>query len=250
MNDAELDEILNSWSAPAAPASLRRRVRDGFPAPPQRKAKWIAAAILAAAAFSLIVAEAFPQVRGPVRAPWTVDSEFLKYAEDGSASIDSIEMYSTSYSVDGNETIWSRSIPGNPFKTALGTIIDVALPIHNRIMTPLMLNAQQIERMKRARAENFGIITGCGPQCLTLEHFYFPKAVPGCIAGAVVARERILNYPTAAVRQRWTEHGRMTLWTAPDLGCFALRVTFEEERPGGDFHLVAAKQAVKVTVNP
>jgi hypothetical protein len=170
-----------------------------------------------------------------------------EYADDGSSSI---EMYSTSYSVDGNETIWSRSIPGNPFKTALGTIIDIALPIHNRVMPPLMLNAQQIERMKRARAENFGIITGCGPQCLTLEHFFSPKAVPGCIAGAVAGREKILNDPTAAVRQRWTDHGRMTLWTASDLGCFALRVTYEEERAGGDFHLVAAKQAVKVTVNP
>jgi hypothetical protein len=108
MNDTELDEILNSWSPPAVPASLRRRVRDGLPGPPRRRAKWIVATILAAAAFFLIVTEAFPQVRGPVRAPWTVDSEFVRYEGDGSSSINSIEMHSTSYSVDGNETISSR----------------------------------------------------------------------------------------------------------------------------------------------
>jgi hypothetical protein len=42
----------------------------------------------------------------------------------------------------------------------------------------------------------------------------------------------------------------MTLWTAPDLGCFALRITIEERRPDGTFRLVSAKQALKVTLNP
>jgi hypothetical protein len=60
----------------------------------------------------------------------------------------------------------------------------------------------------------------------------------------------ILNYPTEAVRERWTEHGRQTLWMAPELGCFALKITKEEERPDGTFHLAFAKQALKVNVNP
>ena len=54
---------------------------------------------------------------------------------------------------------------------------------------------------------------------------------------------------TAAVGA-WAEHGRMTLWLAPDLGCFALKVTYEEQRPDGTFHLVNAKQGLKVTLNP
>ena len=42
----------------------------------------------------------------------------------------------------------------------------------------------------------------------------------------------------------------MTLWMAPDLGCFALRLTREERRPDGTFRLVLKKQATKVTLNP
>jgi hypothetical protein len=76
------------------------------------------------------------------------------------------------------------------------------------------------------------------------------KAAAGCVDSPVVDRATILNHPTEAIRDRWTEHGRMTLWMAPDLACFALKVTYEAERPDGTFHLVAAKQALKVTVNP
>ena len=42
----------------------------------------------------------------------------------------------------------------------------------------------------------------------------------------------------------------MTVWTAPALGCFALKITLEAERPDGTFHLAFAKQALKVNVNP
>jgi hypothetical protein len=42
---------------------------------------------------------------------------------------------------------------------------------------------------------------------------------------------------------------RLTLWMAPDLGCFALRITTEERRPD-TFRLVSRKQALKVTLNP
>jgi hypothetical protein len=43
---------------------------------------------------------------------------------------------------------------------------------------------------------------------------------------------------------------RMTLWMAPDLGCFALRITIEERGADGTFRLVLRKQAQKVTLNP
>ena len=259
MNDSELDEILNQWRAPSAPPSLRKRVGAGFPAGPPRKLRWgrslIAAAILAALAFFLVVTQATPRTQAPI--PWSVDSEFIRYADNGSSSI---EMYTTSYESTGsnaNEILVSRSAPGNPFKTVLGQTMDATLPalgrFHNHVLgfvAPGML--AKMEQMKRSRPPGISFITGCDPdgECLVLDHYGFAKAANGCVDSPVVDRATILNHPTEAVRERWTEHGRVTLWIAPDLGCFALKVTYEAERPDGAFHLVAAKQALKVTLNP
>jgi len=66
----------------------------------------------------------------------------------------------------------------------------------------------------------------------------------------IVGRETILNYPTVAVQLGSGDQRRLTLWTAPDLGCFALKITTEERRPDGTFHLVSKKQALNVTLNP
>jgi hypothetical protein len=251
MTDSELDEILNKWTAPSVPPSLRARVRAGFPAPPRRTFRWrgsfVAAAILAGAAFFLILSQAFPQSTVPV--PWTVDSEFLRYADDGSSSIG---MYSTSYQSNGNEILLSRSMPGNPFKTAMAWAADVVMPIHQRLGR-LMVDPKRLEAVQKASPHTIGFITGCdSDMCLLLDHFIYGKAPAGtgCIDGPIVDRATILNYPTEAVRERWTEHGRMTVWTAPALGCFALKITLEAERPDGTFHLAFAKQALKVNVNP
>jgi hypothetical protein len=253
MTDSELDEILDKWTAPPAPPSLRERVRAGFPARPQWTFRWrkslVAAVALAAAAFFLIATQASPQPVAPI--PWTVDSEFVRYADDGSSSI---EMFSTSYESNSNEILLSRSMPGNIFKTALARAVDVVIPIHNRLGR-LMVDPKLLEQHDRAVSRGISFITGCDSYtCLALNHFGYARAPAGagngCIAGEIVDRATILNYPTEAVRERWTEHGRMTIWTAPALGCFALKVTQEEERPDGTFHLVAAKHALKVTINP
>jgi hypothetical protein len=250
MTDRELDETLNQWSAPPAPPSLRDRVRGGFPTPPRHAFRWrkgfIAAAVLAAAAILLIATQASPQPVVPI--PWTVDSEFIHYADDGSSSI---YMYGTSYQSDTSEVLLSRYMPGNPFKTALALTADLLIPIHNRVIGRLVLGSQRLEEIQRANARNVGFITGCDSNtCLVLDHAGYAKAAAGCIDAPIVDRATILNYPAEAVRERWTEHGRMTIWMAPALGCFALKVTEEEERPDGTFRLVAAKQALKVTVNP
>jgi len=266
MNDTELDELLDTWSAPPVPPSLRDRVRAGFIARPQRRTfpslmlhrgkGLVAGAILAAAAVLLIVTQAFPQPTAPI--PWSVESEFIRYADDGSSSI---EMQSTSYESNGNEILLSRSMPGDPFKTAIGRTLDVTLPAVSRLHMRLLgaVNPEMVEMMertRRSRPPGIGFISACDSYtgCLLLDHYGFTKAPAGagdgCVVGEIVDRATILNYPTAAVRQRWTEHGRMTVWMAPGLGCFALRVTYEEERPDGTFHLVAAKQALKVTINP
>lgn len=257
MTDNELDEMLNQWSPPPVPPSLRAHVRAAFAPGPKRKISWtrslVAAAILAGAAFFLIVTQASPQVpKAPV--PWTVDSEFIRYSGDGSSSI---QMFSTSYEFDSNEVLLSRSMPGNPLKTAIGQALDVTLPALNRFHMRLLSTvvpgmAERFEQAKRSRRRSVGFITGCDSQCLTLDHYFYLKAGVGtsCTDRPIMGHATILNHSTEAVRDRWTENGRMTLWMAPDLACFALKVTYEAQRPDGTFHLVSAKQALKVNVNP
>jgi hypothetical protein len=70
------------------------------------------------------------------------------------------------------------------------------------------------------------------------------------VEGSTVGSETILNYPTTAVELREWDRSKTTLWMAPELGCFALRITSEAQRPDGSFHLVTAKQALRVTLNP
>lgn len=260
MTDSELDEILNQWSAPCPPPFTRKHVQARFSTLPPRKRCWrksaVAAGVLASAALFLLVTQAFPQ--RPARPPWSVDSEFVRYADDGSTSI---EMDSTSYESNGAEILLSRSTPGNPFKTALMTGVDVALPAASRlqmrllgVLQPGML--ERMERMKRSRPPGLSFLTGCEPGsgCLILDHFGYLKSAAGtggsCVDKPVVDRTTILHHPTEAIQDRWTEQGRMTLWMAPDLDCFALRVTYEEQLPDGTFHLVSAKQALRVNSNP
>jgi hypothetical protein len=39
---------------------------------------------------------------------------------------------------------------------------------------------------------------------------------------------------------------RMTWWMAPELGCFALRITTEEKQPDGTWRLVREKRALRI----
>jgi hypothetical protein len=89
MNDTELDKLLDRWTAPSAPASLRASVRAGFAEErrlaghPRRASKrWLWAAFAGAVAILLVAALARPGAAA-VRIPYLVDSEFLRYADGG-----------------------------------------------------------------------------------------------------------------------------------------------------------------------
>jgi hypothetical protein len=247
MNDTELDELLDQWSAPAALSSLRERMRAGFTRPARfyrpRKSRLVVAVLAAAAAVTLIVTQAFPQKTALIPAPWIVDSEFVRYADDGSSSV---EMYMTSYEFNSNETVLSRSMPANPFKTAVWRALDATLPAWYRLSLTFQVDRDRMEKLKQSRPPGVQLITGCGVECMVLEHFSFARSPTGCGPGPIIDHATILNYSAIAVRVRWTEHGRMTVWMAPDLGCFALQVTHEVEQPDGTFRLVAEKRARKV----
>jgi hypothetical protein len=148
----------------------------------------------------------------------------------------------------------SRSIPGHPFGTAIGRTLDATLPAWQRLILPLTISSADLEKIKRSRPPSIGFITGCADwTCLLINRYFFKRAKAGggndCVEGSVVGRETILNYPTTAVELRLGDQRKMTLWSAPDLGCFALRVTSEVRRPDGSFHLMTVKQARRVTSN-
>lgn len=255
-NDRQLSKLLREWHVEDAPRSLDLRVL-GLCQPPRRfpairrKSLWAAAA--AGAAVLIVVTQAIPQtinlIAPPPPPPYTVDSEYVRYADDGSSTV---EMFSTSYlNEKGSEVILERTIANHPLETALGRTLDAVFPLRRLSGTPI------------TRPSTVGIVTCNDLTCLVLGHWYFARAESGpnapCAAGDVVGAETILGHPTVAVMRPMpnpratASHpipARITIWMAPDLGCFALRLFIEEQRPDGTFRPVSGKQAVRVTVKP
>jgi hypothetical protein len=267
MNDTELDEILDQWKVPPVPPSLPGNVRAAFAATleqsphPAGRTRWtapfvlgarkslFAAVALGAGLLLLIVTQALPQTPPDEKVPYSVDSEFVRYADDGSSSV---EMYLTSYTGrNGAETLVSRSMPNRPFGSALGRTLDATLPAWQRLILPLTISPADLEKIKKSRPPSIGFITGCADwTCLMLNRYFFrrPANSADCLEGTVVGHETILNYPTTAVELHFWAPPKITVWTAPSLGCFALRITSEVRRPDGSFRLETLKQAIRVKI--
>ena len=260
MNDTELDELLHTWASPPAPASLRESVRTEFAANLERKTspgmlRWIAAfvpsarrsliagAILAVGAFLLVVTLALPQthrlVSPPVRIPYIVDSDVVQYADDGTSAV---EEHRGSYNDNGREVGVYAVYPS--FLNAIWHALGTAGSVVGRLTLPFIVSPELLKKFESAARVSAGS-----------EHGYALGSAAalikaGCVCGPVVGRETILGHPTVAVQPSLGSHQRVTFWMAPDLGCFALRITVEEQRPDGTFRLVIRKQALKVTLNP
>jgi len=238
MNDTELDELLNVWSVPEPSPSIRERLRCAFaealerkPIPRRRRLLtfarrgFLAAAFVAAGAFLLLVAQTFPRTfqwfapAGPI--PYTVDSEVTRFGDDGSSKV--VE-YLTSYNHKGVEIALSKVYPGAPFVTFVEPILD---RLHQLFRPSSPLSSEQLERRARAQLD---------------------LVDAGCVDGSSIGRDTILNYAVVVSQQRFRDQ-RTTMWLAPDLECFALRVDLERSRPGGAFRLVTRRQALRVTRN-
>lgn len=263
MNDTELDEMLDRWSAPVAPESLRERVTAGLrPQPERSRFRWswgkslMAAGVLAM--LLLVVTRAVPQTLPPVtHHPYVVLSEFVRYAKDGSAQV---QMYSTSYNDEyGREMMVARNIPDNAFgdvvARTMDALADAAAPLVVRLQR---LSPHGAEADSRATV---GPIPSVNTECVEktcihgTAHYLLPKAAAnpaiGCVDGPVIDRETILDYPTVALQLPLDgNHIRRTVWMAPALGCFALKVATERQQPDGTFRLVSGKLAIKVRLNP
>ena len=261
MNDIELDDLLDKWIAPAAPESLRAGVRGGVASRVERRSfhgGW-ARSLMAAGALALLltlVTKAVPQTLPQDHRPYSVLSEFVRYAEDGSAKV---QMYSTSYNDQyGREIMLARHLPDSPFADVMARTLDAVsgatLPAR---MFLLRLSPGGSEMLDRQAAMTPGrsVNTECSDSgCFFVGHHVFPQAVAspgGCVDGAAVDGETILGYWTEAMQLPLDGNRiRRTLWMAPALGCFALKVATEQQMADGTFRLLSGKQAVAVRLNP
>ncbi len=162
--DLQLSRLLREWQVEDAPPALdtpvlsitkpRRRFhvarRILAIVAGSRKSLWAVAAV--GIAFLIVVTQAIPQtlelISPPAPAPYTVDSEYVRYADDGSQTV---EMYSTSYtSQNGGEIILQRTIPEHPFGTAVGRTLDAVLPYWSRFTSPVMISSKELEKIQQS----------------------------------------------------------------------------------------------------
>jgi hypothetical protein len=134
-------------------------------------------------------------------------------------------MFSTSYSHNGHEVQLPSSLPGRPFASAIRRTLDATGFVLFHLRAFFHAEAERAEGAANAvRVSN------------------------GCVDGPIVGRETILNYRTVAI-QHAGANDRITLWMSPDLGCFPLKMTYDEWRPEGTFRQVIDRHALKVTSN-
>jgi len=238
MNDNELDDLLNTWSTPAPPPSSRERARAGFgdaqprmlPAPRRRK-RLLWTIGLAAALF--VVIQAFPQTAKLSGIPFTVDSEYTHYSGEGSTV--PWHVYTTSFVRNGGEVVLSRTADGETFHNMLMQMFSGFHLLLARMET-------SADPPQSGPASSERIQTGRG-------RFTVDLAASGCASGTVLGRETILNYSTVGVQRAMGDGQRLTLWMAPQLGCYPLRSRVEELQPDGTYRLAVEKRTIKVTVN-
>jgi hypothetical protein len=224
MNDKELDEILDTWSAPEPPASLRGRVRARYAAAVERPrghrrlAVWATA--FGALAFLVVLTQAFPQtakLRPAGSIPFTVDSEVVYNSVDGRLRDRVVDQ--TSYAKGGQEIVLSQTIRDHPLESFF-------MNFHQSMYAVF----QDLHALFGGHSEDH------------------PNLGPGCAASPSTPHETILSYDTVKLQVEGNGRRAQT-WLAPALGCFPMRQILERQRVDGTYRAVMERHAVKVTVN-
>lgn len=259
MNDTELDNLLNTWTTPDPSPSLRGRALTGYatliPKPRGRFRLSFWTITFGFAAFLLVLTAALPKtvelVEPAQKIPYTVDTDTTTFMRDGSVH----ELRMTTYMRDGVEVILART-PGNPLTTpgirwAMQTFAIQTLHFYSLVFSPV----------DRHRWAGF-VASGCSNVPVDGIRRAEPLVPPYDDAardvGTVVGHEAILGYQTTVTKHLLPSHdegdalqdGRViTLWQAPELGCFDLKMVHEQENSDGTYRLVEERHALKVTVN-
>jgi hypothetical protein len=233
MTENELDELLNEWEAPPMGSAVRARLQDRFGkrrSPVwKRRAGRIALAALAIAAVLFAVIQVRPQTvrmaTAGFRIPYYVEFEFERYADDSSAPHHS---RIAAFPYGGYEIAMSVTETDHSWRDP---IRKLASSIRNQFVlaVPSMVLPKQ---------------------ALMAEPAWFAGFVAsGCSEGRdVVGYEKVAGYATTVVQSE-SESGRILVWMAPDLRCFALKLTHEVRDPRGGYRTILRKEAVRVTMN-
>lgn len=248
MNDHELDELLDQWQSPAMRDSMREDLRTGFAdtakrakraalprriigALPRIRLGRFAAATMGVAALLFALVQVSPQtvrMASPAsfRIPYYVEFLFWRYSENGSTMHPT---RITSFPYGGHEIVMSVKEPGH-------FLFVAARGIANSIRTQFILAVPSFVLPKEP------------PMA---EPAWFAGFVSsGCSSGkTVVGHETLAGYKTTVVETAAGER-RTRIWMAPDLACFALKLTDEVRDANGTYRLRIRKEAVKVTMNP
>jgi hypothetical protein len=231
MNDTELDNLLNTWTAPAPPPSLRARVRAGYATlTPKARRRFRLSFWAIVFVFAVVATAAFPKAVKlvvPAQIPYTVDTDTTTFGRDGTIH----ELLMTTYMRNGVEMPLARKRRDEgPLKTLVIQILNDAYFDYSLVFPPVAPH----------RWAEF-VASGCSNE------------------GTVVGHETILGYQTTVTEHRSPSRDRgdvlqdgrkITLWQAPDLGCFDLKMVHEQQNSDGTYRLVEERHALKVTVNP
>jgi hypothetical protein len=263
MNDTELDELLDVWKTPSPRESLRANLQAEIAAkqrrPPRklftRRRVWATAAVLI---FAVLVVN--PDAFSEKVITYTVDSEIRHYRGPEMEGLpDRVLM--TSYNYAGTEMLQSWTYPDYPVETALLKARMVRDRAVKRLAWPFEKIAKYYYIFKYDLAtptaeppeDSYATVHQYGPDTTLLIGRRADLLSSGCrtIHGGakVIGQEVILNYSTT-VLQQWHRGGdrKLTLWMAPELSCFALRATVQEEQPDGSWKLIHEKKALKVNL--
>lgn len=264
MNDRELDELLNTWKAPAPRESLREAVRAGIEPKRWRPGRplftrWRLASVAAVVILAFTLAS--PNVLWRARPAFTVDSKVTYYVPFGAPpwypAVLPESPLVTSYNDEGSEVILSWSSPEHPFQTLLWKVRLAISSEYDWLTGEFVSAIERLDRRVVLYEENGDEFASVYPSNVASGFIVGRRSAllsSGCRTsqgGAeVIGEEVILNYPTTIVQQE-NGGGRilLTLWMAPELSCFALRATINEKQPDGTWKLASEKKALKVTVN-
>jgi hypothetical protein len=265
MNDAELDELLNVWKAPAPREHFTRDLRAAIGATAERQPRKVfigwklgAAAAVVILAMLLANSNVFSQRSRP---RFTVDSKIIRYDGWGGPpwrfATGPESPLITSYNQDGSEVILSWSSPDHPLQATLWkarmALSDTVDGMKDRVVSI----AERLDPRKispnNEDDDAFAVVYPASvgyPRIVGRRDSLLSSGCRTSFGGTeFLGQDVVLNYSTTVLRQAGGGHSMITLWMAPELSCFALRITIQAQQPDGSWKLVSERQALKVTMN-
>jgi len=191
--------------------------------------------------------------------PFTVDSEIRHYQFENMESVATPESkvgrnfappppvgLVTSYNEGGSEVILSGSIPNQTLKSIAGQIFLMFWSAADGFKRRFLLDPDE-------EAASFAVVYPSGPFTPLVLGRRDALLSSGCRTShgdaKVIGEDVVLNYPVTVVQEPHQGGNQMaTIWMAPALSCFALRVTVHAKQTDGTWKMRIERQAVKVEI--